>query len=58
MLDCAGTWQNTLKFRGKGVIDNQIVNDMAQRRYAYLTILKNAPHPNAGIAFHPLHDLA
>jgi ABC-type Fe3+ transport system substrate-binding protein len=51
VLDCAGTWQNTLKFRDKGVIDNQIVNDMAQRRYAYLTILKNAPHPNAGILF-------
>jgi ABC-type Fe3+ transport system substrate-binding protein len=51
VIDCAGTWQNTLKFRGKGVIDNQIVNDMAQRRYAYLTILKNAPHPNAGILF-------
>jgi ABC-type Fe3+ transport system substrate-binding protein len=51
VLDCAGTWQNTLKFRGKGVIDNQIVNDMAQRRYAYLTILKNAPHPNAAILF-------
>jgi ABC-type Fe3+ transport system substrate-binding protein len=51
VLDCAGTWQNTLKFRGKNVIDNQIVNDMAQRRYAYLTILKNAPHPNAGILF-------
>ena len=51
VLDCAGTWQNTLKFRGKNVIDNQIVNDMAQRRYAYLTILKNAPHPNAAILF-------
>ena len=51
VLDCAGTWQNTLKFRGQGVIDNQIVDDMAQRRYAYLTILKNAPHPNAGILF-------
>jgi ABC-type Fe3+ transport system substrate-binding protein len=51
VLDCAGTWQNTLKFRGKGVIDNQIVNDMAQRRYAYLTILKNASHPNAAILF-------
>jgi ABC-type Fe3+ transport system substrate-binding protein len=51
VIDCAGTWQNTLKFRGKNVIDNQIVADMAQRRYAYLTILKNAPHPNAGILF-------
>lgn len=51
VIDCAGTWQNTLKFRGKGVIDNQIVDDMAQRRYAYLTIPTNAPHPNAGILF-------
>ncbi|HEY3919346.1 MAG TPA: extracellular solute-binding protein [Stellaceae bacterium] len=51
VIDCAGTWQNTLKFRDKGIIDNQIVDDMAQRRYAYLTILKNAPHPNAGILF-------
>jgi ABC-type Fe3+ transport system substrate-binding protein len=51
VIDCAGTWQNTLKYRGQGVIDNQIVSDLAQRRYAYLTILKNAPHPNAGILF-------
>jgi ABC-type Fe3+ transport system substrate-binding protein len=51
VLDCAGTWQNTLKFRDQHIIDNQIVDDMAQRRYAYLTIPTNAPHPNAGILF-------
>ncbi len=51
VIDCAGTWQNTLKFRGLGVIDNHVIADMAQRRYAYLTVPKNAPHPNAGILF-------
>ena len=51
VIDCAGTWQNTLKFRGQGVLDNRIIKDMAQRRYAYLTIMKNAEHPNAGILF-------
>jgi ABC-type Fe3+ transport system substrate-binding protein len=51
VIDCAGTWQNTLKFRGQSVIDNHIITDLAQRRYAYLTILKSAPHPNAGILF-------
>ncbi len=51
VIDCAGTWQNTLTYRGKGVLAAHIVTDMAQRRYAYLTIMKNAPHPNAGILF-------
>jgi ABC-type Fe3+ transport system substrate-binding protein len=51
VIDCAGTWQNTLTYRGKGVLAAHIISDMAQRRYAYLTILKNAPHPNAGILF-------
>lgn len=51
VIDCAGTWQNTLKYRGQGVLDNHIIKDMAQRRYAYLTIMKNAAHPNAGILF-------
>ena len=51
VIDCAGTWQNTLKYRGQGVLDNHIIKDMAQRRYAYLTLMKNAAHPNAGILF-------
>ncbi len=51
VIDCAGTWQDTLKYRGKGVLANQIVRDLAQRRYAYLTLMKNAPDPNAGILF-------
>lgn len=51
VIDCAGTWQNTLKYRDQGVLANRIIKDMAQRRYAYLTIMKNAPHPNAGILF-------
>ena len=51
VIDCAGTWQNTLKYRGRGVLASRIIKDMAQRRYAYLTIMKNAPHPNAGILF-------
>ncbi len=51
VIDCAGTWQNTLTYRGKGVLDARIISDLAQRRYAYLTIMKNAAHPNAGILF-------
>ena len=51
VLDCAGTWQNTLTYRDKGVLAAHIIRDMAQRRYAYLTIMKNAAHPNAGILF-------
>lgn len=52
VIDCAGTWQNTLTYRGKGVLAAQIITNMAQRRYAYLTIMKKkAPHPNAGTLF-------
>lgn len=51
VIDCAGSWQDTLTYRGKGVLASQVITDMAQRRYAYLTIMKNAPHPNAGILF-------
>jgi len=51
VIDCAGTWQNTLTYRDKGVLAAHIIGDMAQRRYAYLTIMKNAAHPNAGILF-------
>jgi len=51
VIDCAGSWQDTLTYRGKGVLAARIITDMAQRRYAYLTIMKNAPHPNAGILF-------
>ena len=51
VIDCAGSWQDTLTYRGRGVLASQVINDMAQRRYAYLTIMKNAAHPNAGILF-------
>lgn len=51
VIDCAGTWQNTLTYRGKDVLAAHIISDMAQRRYAYLTIMKNAQHPNAGTLF-------
>lgn len=51
VVDCSGTWANTLKYRDKGVLAAQIIDDMAQRRYAYLTVLSHAAHPNAGILF-------
>jgi ABC-type Fe3+ transport system substrate-binding protein len=51
IIDCTGGSQNRLHFRGKGVLDTHIVSDMAQRRYAYMTIPAHSPHPNAAILY-------
>jgi ABC-type Fe3+ transport system substrate-binding protein len=51
VVDCSGAWHNALKFRGKGVIGDHVVPDMAQRRMAYLSIPTHAAHPNAGILY-------
>lgn len=50
-IDCTGGSQNRLRYRGAGILDTHIVPDMAQRRYAYLTVPAHAPHPNAAILY-------
>ena len=51
VIDCSGGSQNRLRFRGKGILDTHIVSDMAQRRYAYLTVPAHTAHPNAAILY-------
>ena len=51
VLDCSGGSQNRLRYRDKGILDTHIVSDMAQRRYAYLTIPSHTAHPNAAILY-------
>ena len=50
-VDCSGGAPNTLKYRDQNILKTQIISDMAERRYAYLTIPTNAPDPNAGILY-------
>ena len=50
-IDCSGGSQNRLRYRGKGILDTHIVSDMAQRRYAYLTVPAHTAHPNAAILY-------
>jgi ABC-type Fe3+ transport system substrate-binding protein len=51
VIDCTGGSQNRLRFRGQGVLDTHIVGDVAQRRYAYMTIPAHSAHPNAAILY-------
>jgi ABC-type Fe3+ transport system substrate-binding protein len=51
VLDCSGGSQNRLRYRGKGILDTHIVSDVAQRRYAYLTVPAHSAHPNAAILY-------
>jgi ABC-type Fe3+ transport system substrate-binding protein len=50
-IDCGGGVPNRLDYRGKGILANQVLSDMAQRRYNYLAVLAHSPHPNAAILF-------
>jgi ABC-type Fe3+ transport system substrate-binding protein len=50
-FDCSGGAGNRIQYRGKGVFDNKILSDMAQRREDYLAIPTNAPNPNAAILY-------
>jgi ABC-type Fe3+ transport system substrate-binding protein len=50
-IDCTGGSQNRLRYRGAGILDTHIIPDMAQRRYAYLTVPAHAPHPNAAALY-------
>jgi ABC-type Fe3+ transport system substrate-binding protein len=51
VLDCSGGSQNRHRYRGKGILDTHIVSDVAQRRYAYMTIPAHTAHPNAAILY-------
>ena len=50
-IDCAGGIPNRVDYRGKGVLGNQVLSDMVERRYNYLAIPTHAPHPNAATLF-------
>ncbi len=50
-IDCGGGIPNRLEYRGKGILANQVMIDMAQRRYNYLAVFTHAEHPNAAILF-------
>jgi ABC-type Fe3+ transport system substrate-binding protein len=50
-IDCGGGIPNRLDYRGKGILANQVLSDMAQRRYNYLAVVSHAPHPNAAMLF-------
>jgi ABC-type Fe3+ transport system substrate-binding protein len=50
-IDCTGGSQNRLRYRGAGILATQVIPDMAQRRYAYMTVPAHAPHPNAAILY-------
>lgn len=50
-IDCGGGIPNRIDYRGKGILGNQVLSDMAQRRYNYLAILTHAPHPDAATLF-------
>ena len=50
-VDCSGAAPNRAQYRGKGVLDNQIMSDMAQRRFDYLMVPTHAAHPNAAMLY-------
>jgi ABC-type Fe3+ transport system substrate-binding protein len=50
-IDCGGGIPNRLDYRGKGILGNEVLSDMAQRRYNYLAVPSHAPHPNAATLF-------
>ena len=50
-IDCGGGIPNRTEYRGKGILGNQVLSDMAERRYNYLAVTTHAPHPNAATLF-------
>ena len=50
-IDCGGSVPNRIDYRGKGILGNQTLSDMAERRYNYLAITAHAPHPNVATLF-------
>ncbi len=51
VVDCSGGAVNRRQYRGKGILANHVIRDMAQKREDYLAIPANAPHPNAAILY-------
>jgi ABC-type Fe3+ transport system substrate-binding protein len=51
VIDCTGASQNRLRYRGKDILDTHIISDVAQRRYAYMTVPAHTRHPNAAILY-------
>ena len=49
VLDCDGGKPNVAKY--KPILGNHILHETAQRRFGYLSIPKNARHPNAGALY-------
>jgi len=47
VFDCTGSYQNLPQY--KGIIDSHIVSDAALKYYMYMTVPRNARHPNASI---------
>lgn len=50
-IDCSGAAPYRAAYRGKGILANHIISDMAERRPTYFCIPSHAPHPNAGILY-------
>jgi hypothetical protein len=50
-IDCSGASPNRLVYRGKNILANHIISDMAERRPTYFAIPVHAPHPNAAILY-------
>ena len=50
-IDCSGASPNRLVYRGKNILANHIISDMAERRPTYFAIPLHAPHPNAAILY-------
>ena len=50
-IDCTGGSQNRIRYRGAGILATHVIPDMAQRRYAYMTVPAHSAHPNAAILY-------
>lgn len=50
-IDCSGASPNRAVYRGKNILANHIIADMAERRPTYFAIPSHAPHPNAAILY-------
>ncbi len=50
-IDCSGAAPYRAAYRGKGILANHIIADMAERRPVYFAVPVHAPHPNAAILY-------
>jgi ABC-type Fe3+ transport system substrate-binding protein len=51
VLDCSGGWPNNIAYRNKNIVAAQLVGDIAEMRYSYLTVPTHSAHPNAAILY-------